>query len=189
MTGNRILCFAGLQTNAAWKISVCMACTVPGCLAVPMELGLATALPVLGKLPRKRGLPMKRRAASPTVNPQALETASDAGSAERLPHPLPSSLQVGQVFMSPGHSQEILRMRCWLYAEGYMGYGTGDSIQVIPQCPQSCGRGDCAKPGLCPLPGVPPSRLLSQAPGGTDSLLCPFFLSWETYTCNCCQPY
>lgn len=72
-----------------------------------MEVGLATALPILGKLPRKRGLPMKGRAVSSADNCQGLETASGAGSAEGLPHPLSPSLQVGQVFMSPGHSQEV----------------------------------------------------------------------------------
>lgn len=75
-----------------------------------MELGPATALPMIGKLPRKRGLPVKGRAASPTDNPQGLETALGAGSAEGLPHLLLPSLQVGQVLMSPGHSQEVLRM-------------------------------------------------------------------------------
>lgn len=105
----------GYRLTQLGKFQCALACPVPGCLAVPMELGLATALPVLGKLPRKRELPIKRRAASPTVNPQALETASDTGSAERLPHPLPSSLQVGQVFMSPAG---CMQSATWGMAQG-----------------------------------------------------------------------
>lgn len=40
-------------------------------------------------------------------------------------------------------------------------------------------KGAWAKPGLCPLPGVSPSWLLPQTPGGPGALGCPWALSWE----------
>lgn len=108
-TGNRILCFAGLQTNGATHLeSFCASgmsrSRLPGC---PHGAGTGHS-PAHAVGAAQEGLPTEGRAASHMDSPWGLETAPGAGSPQGLPHPLPLSLWVGLVLVSPGYSRELL---------------------------------------------------------------------------------
>lgn len=85
-----------LMQLPAWKISVWVKCSrLLGC---PHGAGSGHSLARAREAAQEERAANEGKGCLPIDNPQGLETASGAGPAEGLPHPLPPSLQVGQVF-------------------------------------------------------------------------------------------